>query len=119
MASGDMSTYSLDSRPGAFEPSPKGLQDLDAFASTDEDYGSRPQVQDDGQIAVAFAGGDLIQRDWLELSQLGSGESPLEVSLPDLFDDVPTDVEMVGHIQHGHGAAQLPSVSLKSFRVGL
>ena len=49
--------------------------------------------------------------------ELGLGEPPRQVALLDVLDEVPTDIEVMGHIADGHPPRQLQSVALKGLGV--
>ena len=92
---------------------PERLQGLGPFAVAHKDYGPALEVQDDGQIAVPLAEGDLIDGDLLEFAQLGAGKAPAQAPFLDVFDDVPAHLQMAGHILDGHVPAQLQGIAFE------
>ncbi len=51
---------------------------------------------------MAFANGDFIDGDLLKFMELGKSKTSHQVSFLNIFDDVPTDSQMPGHIFNGH-----------------
>ena len=77
------------------------------------------QVEHHGQVAVPLADGDLVDGDLLELVQLGLAEAALQVAGLDVLDDVPTDLQVLGHVLDGHVPRQLQGVALEGAGVVL
>jgi hypothetical protein len=60
----------------------------------------------------------LIDGDLLQFLQLGLGETSLQIAFLDVFDDVPTDVEMQGGVLDGGELRELQRVAFEGVRVG-
>ena len=103
---------------GRPQPPPERGQGLDALAIADEDHGPAVQVEHHREVAVPLADGDLVDGDLPEVLQLGLAETPLQMPLLDVLDDVPTDAEVPGHILDGRELGQLQGIALEGVRVG-
>ena len=97
-----------------FEPSPEGIQSFSAFAVAHEDHGPAFQVQNHGQIAVSFADTDFIDGDLLELVQLRAGKASQQVPFLNIFNEVPTDAQMLGYVFDGHVPGQPQGIAGKA-----
>ena len=62
---------------------------------------------------MAFTNTDLINSDLSKFFQLGSTEAPGKVSFLDIFDDIPTYIQVSGHILYCHMPAQIQSIVFK------
>ena len=102
--------------PQAF---PEGFQGLHALAVADEHHGAGQQVEDHGEVMTPLADGDFVDGDLLELVQLGLAEAALQTAGLDVLDGVPTDLEVLGHVEDGHVARQLQDVALEGAGVVL
>jgi hypothetical protein len=58
---------------------PERFQSIAALAVADKDDRAGEQIQDDGQVAMAFADVDLIKGDLLEVVEFGFTEATLQV----------------------------------------
>jgi hypothetical protein len=61
--------------------------------------------------------GNLVDGDVAQVLELGLGVAATQVSLLDVLDQVPTDVQMVGHVEDGHVPGQLQGVALERLGV--
>jgi hypothetical protein len=105
--------HRADFRPAGAQASPERVQGRRALAFAHEDHGAADQVQHYGQVAMPFGDGNLVDGDLLELMELGLAVMLLEVAFLDLFDGVPTDPQVLGHVLDGHVLAQLQGVALE------
>ena len=64
------------------------------------------KVKDNGLVDVAFADGDLVDRDSSHVSQRRRIEAPLEVALLHCLHRVPGEVEVSRHVEDRHEAAE-------------
>jgi hypothetical protein len=90
------------------EDFPEPFQGLSAFALADKNDGTAFQVKHDGQVAMSFADGDFSDDDLLQFVELGERKTPDQVSFLNIFDNVPTDSQMPGHILIWSCAATVP-----------
>ena len=67
----------LDVRPTGTQAFPEGNQRISAFSVADKDDGTAFQVQDEGDIAMSFADGNLINGDLSQVLQLRFAERPM------------------------------------------
>jgi hypothetical protein len=79
----------------------KGFNASPPLAVANEDDRPALEVQDDRQVAVPLAHGDLVDGD-----------------LAEILDNVPADSRVVGHIEDGHAPRQFQGVALESLGVG-
>jgi hypothetical protein len=96
----------------------KGFNASPPLAVANEDDRPALEVQDDRQVAVPLAHGDLVDGDLAEILELGLGVAAREVALLNVLDNVPADSRVVGHIEDGHAPRQFQGVALESLGVG-
>jgi hypothetical protein len=75
------------------------------------------EVQDQGQVAMPLADGDLVDGDVPQVLQLRPGEPPRQVALLHVLDQVPADAEVDGHVADGHPPPQFQGVALEGASV--
>jgi hypothetical protein len=114
---GHVHSDGLDAGSGRFESFPERIQRIGTFALTNEDNRPAVQIEHNRQVSMSVTNADFIDGDSPETLQGRAGKSPLEISLLDILDRVPTDSQVVSHIPHGHVPAQLQHVPLESPRV--
>jgi hypothetical protein len=103
----------INTGSGRSEPFPEKFQSIGAFAFTDEDNRSAVQIEHDRQVSMPVTNADLIDGDSLKSLQRRTGKALLEISLPDLFDSMPTNSQMASHIPCGHVSGELQDVTLE------
>src|SRR5262249_46982324 len=75
-------------------------------------------IENHCEIGMAFADGDLVDGNFLEVLELGSAKASLQISLLNVFDDVPTDIEVTGRVLDGGGLGQFQGIAFEGMRVG-
>nr|WP_231716387.1 hypothetical protein [Desulfosarcina alkanivorans] len=91
----------------ALQSTPEGNERIGSFSVAYKNDSTGIQVQNDGQIVMACANGDLIDGQLSEMLQFGMGESFFQIPFLYIFDDDTPDVEMIGHILDGHVPAKI------------
>jgi hypothetical protein len=104
---------SLDTGSGRFEPLPERFQGIGTFAFADENNGSTVEIEHDCQVSMSVTNADLVDSDAPECLQRRAGELPLQESLLDLFDRMPTDSQVLSHILHGHVSGEFQDVAVE------
>jgi hypothetical protein len=66
--------HGLDACPGSPQPSPERLQRFGPVAIADKDHTPGVQIQNDCQILLTLADGDLVDGDLSQVLQLRPGE---------------------------------------------
>jgi len=110
--------HGLDLGPTGAEPPPESQQRITAFSPAHVENRAAFEVQDDGHVLVALAGGNLVDGDLLDVLEPRLVESPLEGLLLDFLDHVPTDAQVTSHVLDGHVPRQFQDVALKRPAVG-
>jgi hypothetical protein len=77
-----------------------------AFSLAYVNHHSRFEVQDDGQMPITTANGNLVDGDLPQVSELRFAEAPLQIVLDDFLDHIPTDAQVQGDIPNGHHPRQ-------------
>jgi len=108
----------LDAGLGPSELSPEGIEGIGAFAFSDEDDTTTNQVHHDGQVLLPFADTDFVDRDYFQPLERWFGEASVQISLLNVFDQIPTDPEQPGDTFDGHVLAQAQHEPFKCARVG-
>jgi hypothetical protein len=80
---------------------------------------SSRKVQNQGQVSLGVADADLIDRDVLEILQRRRFELPVKVPLVEVFDDVPTDAQVMRNVLNGHRATQFQGIAFEGLRVAV
>jgi hypothetical protein len=99
---GQIGGHGFEAHLLAPEDFPEPFQSFGTFALADINDSTIFQVKHDGQVAMPFTDGDFIDGDLLEFVELWERKSSDQVSFLNIFDDVPTDSQMPGHILNGH-----------------
>ena len=97
---------------------PEGFKGIGALAVADEYDGAAFEVEDHGDVAVAFLHRDLIDGHIPEVLEDRPGELLLEVPLLDILDDVPRHMEMPGHVENRHVLREFEDVPFKGAGIG-
>ena len=103
--------------PAALEPFPEGFEGLDAFAVAHEHDRSLSQVQDHRQVPMPPADRDFVDRDLSQVLERDAAELGAQIPLLDVLDEVPADLQMLGHVLDGHVSGQVQDVPLEGFGV--
>lgn len=99
------------------ELSPERLKRIGSFPFPDEDHGATLQIENDGQIPMAFANADLIDGDPLQPAQLRAGKAPFEIAFLDVFDHIPAGAQVPDHISDRHPFGQFEGITFKGLGV--
>ena len=98
---------------GLSQAFPEGDQGVGAFSLADEDDGAAEEIEDDGEVAVAVADGDLVDGEASEFLEFGFAEASVQVAFEEVFDGVPTDLQVLGDGSDGHVGEQAESVAFE------
>ena len=110
--------HGLDPGPAATQAFPEILQGIPSLSIPDVNHRPRFQVQDHGQVAMAFANGNLVDGDLSQVFQFRPVEPPLQIGFLNILDHVPTDAQVLGDILDGHIEGKFQGVPLKGFGIG-
>jgi len=104
--------------PGTSEPLPEGIEGVASFAVANENHRPCVHVQNHRQITMPLTRRDFINSDPLDALQARPRKALGQIPLLDLFDRIPGDTQMSGHIQDSHMSRQLQSISFKGVAIG-
>ena len=78
---------------------------------SDKQHAPADIVEDHGQVAVALADGDLVDRQKAQPIELGLAVVLFQIMFVDGLDRLPVQSQMASHFGYGHRSAQLVNVA--------
>ncbi len=109
--------HGLDVGPRSAEPGPELRQGVPTFSLAHVNHRAAFEVQNDRQVDMPLARGNLVDGDLPQVFQFRLVKTPLQIGLLDLFDHVPTDAQVVRHVLDGHVLGELQGIPLKGFAI--
>ena len=110
--------HGLDLGRAAFQAFPEGFESIGPFALSHKHDRPGFQVQDHRPVSIPPADGDFIDRDPTQVLELDAAEPAAQGAFLNAFDQVPTHLEMLGHIADGPAVGQLQNVAFDGVGVG-
>jgi len=78
-----------------------------------EDHAARIEIEDDSHVLWAFAHGNLVDRDTLDVLQARLVVMAFEMPFLDVTDHAPRNAQVMGNILARHASQEIQDISLE------